>query len=47
MTCTQRGTLLVAAVFVVLAVVPATSAAKTIKVETTIADAIAQAPTGT
>ena len=46
MTRTMRGTLLVAAVLVALAVMPATSAAKTIKVETTIADAIAQASNG-
>jgi parallel beta-helix repeat protein len=46
MTFTHRRALVVAAALVALAVVPATSAAKTIKVETTIADAIAQASNG-
>jgi hypothetical protein len=42
----KRGTVLLAAALVALAVLPAIGAAKTIKVKTTIADAIAQASDG-
>jgi parallel beta-helix repeat protein len=42
----KRGTVVLAAAVVAVAVLPATGAAETIKVETTIADAIAQASDG-